>query len=93
MSQTEFAEFLHTTRGAIAAYEGGQSRPKGEVESNICELFKLNREQLYKVKLTAQNITDQYIQSKPISLEKRIEKLETQIDLLTGLLRDFITAK
>lgn len=83
MTQIQFAELIGATRGQIVSYEIGESRPKGKVESQLLEKFTVTREQLYNSKLTGQTKAPVH----PVTLEKRIEKLETQVELILKLLR------
>lgn len=88
MTQSEFAELLGATRGQIVSYEISESKPKGKIESEIISKFKISREQLYDIELNNGTIGNK--PAHPVTLEKRIEKLENQVELLLKLLKDLI---
>lgn len=86
MTQNEFAELVGGTRGQIVSYEIGESKPKGKIESEILTKFKISREQLYNMELNNGTIGSK--PAHPVTLEKRIEKLEAQVEMLVKLLKD-----
>lgn len=89
MTQAEFGELLGATRGQIVSYEIQESRPKGQIESELLRKFKITRQQLYDSKLTATTKAPPH----PDDLEKRIARLEVQINLIVEILSNKLGKK
>lgn len=85
MTQAQFGELIGATRGQVVSYEIGESRPKGKIESEILSQFKISRESLYESKLNQNSLRHAPVH--PVTIEKRIVRLETQVEMLVGLLK------